>query len=71
MIQRDLEAHNDFFKHKPEACGKVGGTSLQKMTAALRRLCYGVSADAIDEYVRLGKSTIMKSMYERVLPEYS
>jgi hypothetical protein len=31
------------------------------MTAALRILCYGNSADSIDEFVRIGKSTAISA----------
>lgn len=32
------------------------------MTAALRMLAYGVSADHVDEYVRIGESTALESL---------
>ena len=35
---------------------------LQKMTAALRMLAYGVSADFINEYVRIAENTAMMSL---------
>ncbi|XP_028105506.1 uncharacterized protein LOC114304539 [Camellia sinensis] len=33
------------------------------MTAALRMLAYGVAADFMDEYLRIGESTTMKSLF--------
>jgi hypothetical protein len=39
-----------------DAAGRMGLSSLQKCTAALRMLAYGIAADAADatdEYVRL------------------
>ena len=35
---------------------------MQKITAAFRMLAYGVPADATDEYVKIGKSTAIKSL---------
>jgi hypothetical protein len=40
----------------------LGLSSLQKMTAALRILAYGVAIDSTDEYVRIGKSTAIESL---------
>ncbi|CAL5412461.1 unnamed protein product [Camellia sinensis] len=40
----------------------LGLSSLQKITAALKMLAYGVAADFMDEYLRIGESTAMKSL---------
>ena len=40
-----------------DATGKVGLSALQKCVAFMRILAYGVPADAVDEYVRIGEST--------------
>ena len=40
----------------------LGLSSYQKMTAALRMLAYGVAAEFMDEYVRIGESAAMKSL---------
>jgi hypothetical protein len=32
------------------------------MTAAIRQLAYGVSPDAVDEYIKIGESTALASM---------
>jgi hypothetical protein len=37
---------------KRSACGLLGLDPLQKMTAAMRMLTYGIAADGADEYVR-------------------
>ncbi|XP_028120778.1 uncharacterized protein LOC114318121 [Camellia sinensis] len=44
-----------------DAVGIIGLSSLQKMTAAMRMLAYGV-ADSVDDYVRIGESTAMESL---------
>ena len=41
---------------------KLGLFSLQKITAALRMLAYGVSGDLIDEYIWIGETTILESL---------
>ncbi|KAJ0399190.1 hypothetical protein P43SY_004353 [Pythium insidiosum] len=42
---------DDYFEQRPDATGKLGLSAHQKVTAALRVLCYGLAADAVDEYV--------------------
>lgn len=46
-----------YFVQKPYAVGNQGLSSLQKITAAMRLFTYGVTRDAVDEYVRIGEST--------------
>ena len=47
-----------FFIQRPDAAGKMGASSLQKVVAAFRFLCYGSAYDALDEYCRLSASTV-------------
>uniref|UniRef100_A0A2N9HUA6 DDE Tnp4 domain-containing protein n=1 Tax=Fagus sylvatica TaxID=28930 RepID=A0A2N9HUA6_FAGSY len=61
-LQSALEAHDQYFIQKRNAAGTLGLSSLQKMTAALRILAYGVAADSTDEYVRIGESTAIESL---------
>ncbi|XP_062232679.1 uncharacterized protein LOC133929938 [Phragmites australis] len=56
-IAAAVENHDPWFRQGRDAAGKLGLSPLQKMTAAIRQLAYGVSADAVDEYVRIGAST--------------
>ena len=55
-------AFDSYFVQKPDGAGILGLSSIQKITAALRMLSLGISADALDEYVRIGESTAMKSL---------
>jgi hypothetical protein len=55
-------ARNDYLKRKPNAVGLPGFTTVQKITVVLRILAYGGSADLLDEYFRMGKTTILESM---------
>ncbi|XP_062230036.1 uncharacterized protein LOC133927592 [Phragmites australis] len=61
-IATAVENHDPWFRQKRDATGKLGLSPLQKMTAAIRQLAYGVSADAVDEYVRIGGSTAMLAL---------
>ncbi|XP_038704662.1 putative nuclease HARBI1 [Tripterygium wilfordii] len=57
-----VEGFDPYFAQKRDAIGVPGLSSLQKVTAALRILAYGASADSVDDYVRIGKSTAIESV---------
>ncbi|KAF8403864.1 hypothetical protein HHK36_011970 [Tetracentron sinense] len=57
-----MEAHDPYFILKRNAAGTLGLSSLQKVTAAMRMLAYGVATDAVDDYVRIGESTSIESL---------
>ena len=61
-IRRKVEARDPYFRQKVDCCGELGASSYQKVTAALRVLAYAASADQLDEYIRLGESTILKTI---------
>ena len=42
--------------------GRRGLSPLIKCTAAIRILAYGISADCVDEYLKIGESTAMECM---------
>uniref|UniRef100_A0A0D3DS15 DDE Tnp4 domain-containing protein n=1 Tax=Brassica oleracea var. oleracea TaxID=109376 RepID=A0A0D3DS15_BRAOL len=46
-----------FFRPKKDGLGRVGLSSLQRCTTAIRVLAYGSAADTVDEYLRLGETT--------------
>ncbi|XP_068305111.1 uncharacterized protein [Pyrus communis] len=54
--------HDSYFVQKKDAFGAMGLLHQQKITAALRMLAYGASADQVDEITRMGKSTILESL---------
>ncbi|KAL6276359.1 hypothetical protein ACE6H2_019960 [Prunus campanulata] len=45
-----------------DAAGVVGLLPEQKLTAVIRMLAYGASADQVDEIARMGKSTTLKAL---------
>jgi len=61
-IMNAVEAHDHYFVQKRDAAGVLSLSCFQKVTAALRMLTYGVSADATDEYIRIGESTALESL---------
>ncbi|KAF0731386.1 hypothetical protein Ae201684P_007312 [Aphanomyces euteiches] len=61
-IVHSVVEDDSYFVQKRDAIGKKGLSHIQKCTSAMRILAYGLSADATDEYCRLGESTSMKSL---------
>ena len=45
-----------------DALGNLSLSSIQKVTAAIRQLAYGMAADSVDEYVRIGESTALECL---------
>ena len=58
-IMNAIEEHDEYFVQKRNAAGTLGLSCLQKVVAAFRLLAYGVAADALDEYIRIGESTAL------------
>ncbi|KAL0015970.1 hypothetical protein SO802_003039 [Lithocarpus litseifolius] len=61
-IQSKVETYEPYFIQKRDNAQRFGLSSLLKITAALRMLAYGVAADFMDEYVRIGESTAIESL---------
>jgi hypothetical protein len=57
-----VATRNDYFKRKPNAAGLLRFATVQKVTASLCMLSYGGSADRLDKYFRMGKTTILDSL---------
>jgi hypothetical protein len=51
-----ITAHDDYFKQKPDAVGRLGMTPLHKVVVAWR-VCYGYGNDAMDENYEVAAST--------------
>ncbi len=66
-IMDRVVAHDAYFVQRKGAAGVFSLSSIQKCTAALRMLAYGIAADAIDEYCRLGENTAMETMKQFVV----
>ncbi|XP_074352314.1 uncharacterized protein LOC141691474 [Apium graveolens] len=57
-----LSNFDPYFQQRVDVMGRKGLSPLQKCTAAMCMLAYGVSADAVDDYVRIGKSTVNENL---------
>ncbi|CAM8890416.1 unnamed protein product [Rhodiola kirilowii] len=61
-IMEAVTANDTFFAQRQDATGRMSFSPLQKCTSAMRMLAYGLSADAVDEYLRLSETTAMRSL---------
>ncbi|XP_010495600.1 PREDICTED: uncharacterized protein LOC104772716 [Camelina sativa] len=48
-----------YFQQRRDATGRLGLSTLQKCTAAIRMMAYGSAADAFDEYLRLSPNVAL------------
>jgi hypothetical protein len=61
-ICNDVSKADRYLGQLKDATGKPGPSAEQKVTSALRMLAYGIAADAVDEYCRVGESTALQCM---------
>jgi hypothetical protein len=61
-IMHKLSETSPYFYERYDVAGRAGLTALQKCTASLRQLAYGMAADTIDEYLKLGKTTALECL---------
>ena len=54
-----LSNHSEYFQLRYDVTGKRGLTPLTKCTAVIRMLAYGIAADCVDEYLKIGASTAL------------
>jgi hypothetical protein len=59
--------YDGYFTQKRSACGLLGLHPLQKMTAAMRMLSYGIAADGADEYIRSAEATNLEACKKFVI----
>jgi hypothetical protein len=57
-----VENVDPYFQFKYDVAGRAELSALQKCVAAIRILAYGLLADAVDEYVRIGESTAREAL---------
>jgi Plant transposon protein len=65
-IVQGVQNHDSYFQIKVDGTSRRGLSTLQKCTAAIRMLAYGVAADAVDEYLKIGESTTMACLQKFV-----
>ncbi|XP_076935311.1 uncharacterized protein LOC143601913 [Bidens hawaiensis] len=61
-ILNEVVAHEPYFVQGRDNVGRLGLSSMQKITAALRMMAYGVTAYFMDESIRIGESTAVESL---------
>uniref|UniRef100_A0A0D3BP26 DDE Tnp4 domain-containing protein n=1 Tax=Brassica oleracea var. oleracea TaxID=109376 RepID=A0A0D3BP26_BRAOL len=66
-IVNRLSNEVDFFRQKRDSLGRLGLSTLQKCTAAIRVLAYGTAADAVDEYLRLGPKAVLFAQHQEAV----
>jgi hypothetical protein len=58
-IMHKLSKTSPYFCERYDATGRASLTALQKCTATLCQLAYGMAADTVDEYMKLVKTTVL------------
>ena len=61
-IVNSLENHDSYFDNTVDGIGRSKISSLQKCTAAIRMLAYGMAGDAVDDYVRMAETTAIQCL---------
>ncbi|XP_020272553.1 uncharacterized protein LOC109847733 [Asparagus officinalis] len=61
-IVGDLSSSDNYFTQRVDAANKEGISPLAKCTTAMQMLAYGVAADAVDEYIKIGGTTTMECL---------
>ncbi|KAM1228565.1 hypothetical protein EV1_007802 [Malus domestica] len=63
FMEEDEDDHHkrQIVSHSRRVIESVGLIPEQKITASLRMLAYGASADQVDEIARMGRTTVMES----------
>lgn len=61
-ITEAVTAHDSYFEQKYDAANVIGFSPIQKVTAAMRQLAYGVGSDAVDETFRIAETTARESL---------
>jgi hypothetical protein len=53
LFLRIVEAHDHYFRQRPNAVGLLGATALQKVVGAIRMLACDVPVDSMDEDLQM------------------
>ncbi|KAI5322905.1 hypothetical protein L3X38_031977 [Prunus dulcis] len=61
-VMHDICNYDAYFVQKCDATGVLGLLPEQKLTAVIRMLAYGASADQVDEIARMRKSTTLEAL---------
>ena len=61
-IVNEVKQYDPYFIQTTYVVGALGLSLLQKITTAYRILTYGTPIDYMDEYIRIGESTVIQSL---------
>ena len=61
-IQSAVENYDPYFVQRMDCSGRMGLSSIQKITTAMQMLTYGASADSVDDYLRICESMAIESL---------
>jgi hypothetical protein len=61
-IMHKLSETSPYFSKRYDAIGCIGLIALQKYIVAVRQLAYGRPTDTIDEYLKLGISSVLECL---------
>jgi len=61
-IVEDLSNSDNYFTQRYDAAKKEGISPLPKYTTTMRMFAYGVAADAVDEYSKIGGTTTLECL---------
>ena len=50
-----VAAHERFFVQRRNCTGQLGHSTMQKVTAAIRMMAYGILADLVDDHLAMGR----------------
>ncbi|XP_024200297.1 uncharacterized protein LOC112203587 [Rosa chinensis] len=60
QMMHDVTNHDPYFVQTDDASGRVGLSTEQKLTCAMRMLAYGLPADLCDEFLDVAESTALE-----------
>jgi hypothetical protein len=63
VIIRCVRDYGPYFQCRLDATGVLGFTSYKKCSTTIRMLSSGMAANTFDEYLRMGETTRLDSMY--------
>jgi len=61
-IVGDLSSSDNYFTQQVDAANKEGISPLAKCTTTMQMLAYGVAANAVDGYIKIGSSTTLECL---------
>ncbi|CAL2263859.1 unnamed protein product [Prunus armeniaca] len=62
QILEQVMNYDTYFQQRRDACGNLGLSTHQKLTAALCMIAYGTPADQIDENLRMAETTSIETL---------